>query len=543
MATIASAPMRAAAAVEAPRLARELVAGLRSPACYPHPVSDVQVIETHISFVVLAGDYAYKIKKPVSLGFVDFSTLEARRYYCEEELRLNRRTAPGVYLEVVAIAGSPRAPVVGGPGPALEYAVRMRRFAQEVRLDHLAQEGRLEARHVERLAQAVARFHGRVDRARLESTFGTPARVLEQALDNFRDIEALERTDAVAGELAALRAWTLAEHGARAVLFAERRAEGFVRECHGDLHLANVVLLDGEPVPFDCLEFDARLRWIDVMSEVAFTVMDLERLGLAPLAARYLDAYLAQTGDYHGLRVLRYYTVYRAMVRAKIACIRAHQVDLDERARLGAGTDFVAHLALARRLAQGACPALILMHGLSGSGKTCVSERIVERLGAVRLRSDVERKRLHGLAARAASGSAPGAGLYTARENERTYERLAELACWTLAAGYPVVVDASFLERARRDAFRAMASGMGVPFAIASCDAPLAVLRGRVAGRKRGRTDASEADLEVLDLQLARREPLMADEAAHAVDIDTTRPAAATQALATLARRLHLPGS
>ncbi len=541
MATIATAPPRAAADVEAPRLVRTLVAGLRSAACYPHPAPDIQVLETHISFVVLAGEYAYKIKKPVSLGFVDFASLQSRRHYCEEELRLNRRTAPGIYLEVVPITGAPHAPVVGGPGPAIEYAVRMRRFPQEALLDRLAREGRLEPRHADGLARALARFHGAAPRVRPENAYGTPGRVLEQALDNFRDIGALERSHAVAESLAALRAWTLAEHAALAPLIAERRAEGFVRECHGDLHLANVVLLDGEPVPFDCLEFDARLRWIDVMSEVAFTVMDFERLGLAPLGARFLDAYLAQTGDYHGLRVLRYYLVYRAMVRAKVACIRAHQLEQEQRGGPAASADLAAHLALAARLARGAHPALILMHGLSGSGKTSVSERIVERLGAVRVRSDIERKRLNGLAPRAASGSAPGAGLYTARENARTYARLAELACWALAAGFPVVVDAAFLERGRRDAFRAIASAAGAPFAIAACEAPVAVLRRRVAARARANSDASEADLAVLDLQHASRKPLMADEAAHAVAVDTVHAAAAGQALAALARRLHLP--
>jgi hypothetical protein len=540
MATIVSAPKRAAAAVEAPRLCRELVAALRSPACYPHPAPDIQVFETHISFVVLAGDYAYKIKKPVALGFVDFSSLEARRFYCAEELRLNRRTAPNVYLEVVPIAGPVAAPVVGGPGPAIEYAVRMRRFGQEGLLDRIAREGGLEARQVESLARSVARFHGEAARARPESDFGTPECVLDQALDNCRDIEALETTGTIAGELGVLRAWTLSTHEALAPTFAERRSEGFVRECHGDLHLANVVLLEGEPVPFDCIEFDARLRWIDVMSEVAFTVMDLERLGLAALGARFLDAYLAQTGDYPGLRVLRFYCVYRAMVRAKVASIRAHQVDLDERDRSGARAQLSQHLALAKRLARGTRPALILMHGLSGSGKTTVSESIVERLGAIRLRSDVERKRLHGMDPGAASASAPGAGLYTRRENERTYERLAELACYALAAGYPVVVDAAFLERERRDAFRALASAAGVPFAIASCDAPLAVLRGRVEARERSGAGASEAGPDVLDFQLAGRAPLASDETAHAVAVDTTRDSAGAEAGASLARRLHL---
>jgi aminoglycoside phosphotransferase family enzyme/predicted kinase len=514
---------------------RALVEALRSPRAFPHPAPAVQVVETHISFVLLAGEHAYKIRKPVRLPFLDFSTLEARRRDCEEELRLNRRTAPGLYLDVVAIAGTPDAPVVCGEGPVLEYAVHMRRFDQEALLDRRAAAGRLTAAEVDALAREVARFHAAAARAGPEGGFATPERVLADALDNFRDIEPHAHTEAAAAALDRLREWTLAEHRALAPFMAGRRNDGFVRECHGDLHLGNVVLLDGVPVPFDCIEFDPRLRWIDVMNEVAFTVMDLERHGLAGLAARFLDAYLAETGDYPGLRLTRFYAVYRAMVRAKVACIRAEQEEARPKRHAPARSELAASLALANRLAHRARPALVLMHGFSGSGKTFVSQGLLEALGAVRLRSDVERKRRHGLKAGERSRSSLAGGLYASREDRLTYARLAELASWVLGAGYPAIVDATFLRRSDRDAFRALASAAGASFSIADCVAPEALLHERLARRA---ADASEADAAVLGLQRERAEPLARDEAAHVVTFDTASQEKMREASAALAKRL-----
>ena len=518
--------------------AARLVDALRKPKCYPHPASSVEVIETHISWVFLAGEHAYKVRKPVRLAFLDFSTLEARRRDCEEELRLNRRTAASLYLDVVAIAGDPASPRIGAAGPVLEYAVHMRRFGQEALFDHMARAGALEPSHVDALAHAVARFHASAARAGGASGYGTPERVLQDALDNFHDIEALEGDQRRLASLGGLRDWTLAEHRALAPLFAERRSDGFVRECHGDLHLGNVVLLEGEPVPFDCIEFEPRLRWIDVMSEVAFTAMDLERHGLPGLAARFVSAYAEATGDYPGLRLLRYYALYRAMVRAKVACIAAHEAGIGEARRRLAREELAAHLALAHRLIRRARPALVLMHGLPGSGKTWASQRLVEALRAVRVRSDVERKRRHGLAASQASGSPAGGGLYTSTENRLTYARLGELASWILAAGYPAIVDAAFLRREERDAFRALASAAGASFTIASCSAPPAVIERRVESRAGQGADASEAGLAVLALQRDRAEPLGRDEIAHAVVFDTSGGADASAACAAVARRL-----
>ena len=525
-------------AAGAARLDR-LIAALREPARYAHAVERVELLQTHISCILLAGDYAYKIKKPVNLGFLDFSTLEARRHYCEEELRLNRRTAPALYLDVCAIGGSASAPVIGGGGAPIEYALRMRRFAQDDLLDSMARRGALAPQHIDALARGLAAFHANIERAGAEQAYGSARRVLAPALQNFEQMLPLLSAKADIALLARLRDWSAHEHAALAALFAARKRDGWVRECHGDLHLGNIALLEGVPTPFDGIEFNPDLRWIDVMNEVAFLAMDLLDHRLPRLAFRFLNAYLESTGDYAGLRVLRFYLVYRALVRAKVSCLRAHQAGVAARERREIELEYRRHLRLAERLAAPAHAALLIMHGLSGSGKTSIAQNLLETLGAVRLRSDVERRRLFGIAAEARSGSGLDADLYAADASRRTYARLAEHARALLEARYPVIVDAAFLKRAERDRFAELARGAGAHFLIVACTAPAATLRARVAARARAARDASEAGLAVLERQFATEEPLAPDEAGYSMTIAAERGAAAPEA-AALARRLGL---
>jgi aminoglycoside phosphotransferase family enzyme/predicted kinase len=508
----------------APDNAPPLFAALSNPECYPHPVSGVRVLETHISWVLLTGEYAYKIKKPVYLGFLDFSTLGLRRHYCEEELRLNRRLAPELYLELVEIRGAPRAPRIGGDGPVLEYAVRMREFPQESLASRALARGAFDAPQVDALAAVVAGFHARAPLARAHESFGTPDAVLTAALQNFEQMLPLALDAPDDRALRALRQWTEREFAARRGAFATRKHLGFVRECHGDLHLGNIVVLDGRPVPFDCIEFNDSLRWIDVMNEAAFLAMDLEDRGRGDLRWRFLNRYLETTGDYAGLDVLPFYLVYRALVRAKVHLMRSRQPGLrrTEKARLARA--FQEYLRLAERLAAPERAALILAHGPSGCGKTTYTQPLVETLGAIRLRSDLERKRLHGVAPLSSSGSGLGSGIYTAEATAATYRLLGELTQGALRAGFSVVVDAAFLRRSERDAFRAVAEALDAPFTILDFHAPQEVLRARVAERLARADDASEADLAVLEQQLAVREPLTPAEMSVAFAVDATVP-------------------
>jgi len=497
----------------------QLARALCDPQAYPQP-APVQHLETHISHVFLTGEHAYKVKKPVDLGFLDFSTLALRRHFCDEELRINRRLAPQVYLAVVPIAGTPEAPRVEGEGEPIEFAVKMRRFGQEAVLDSLVERGGLLASQLDEIAQQLAAFHLGAGVAGSDTDFGTPARVQAAAEENFTQLAPLLAPQDAA-VLDRVRRWTLAQHPRLGPAMALRKARGFVRECHGDLHLGNIAILDGRIVMFDALEFSDALRWIDPVSDLAFLAMDLHAHRLPALAARLIDAWLSQTGDYDGCALLPYYMVYRALVRAKVAALRGRQ-ETDDAARATLAGRCAALVALADSLAQPRPRALVLLHGVSGSGKTYAAQGMLEATGAVRIRSDVERKRLHGMSPAQHSASGIGAGLYAQDVSEATYARLASLARTVLDAGFPVLVDATFLRRAQREAFARLAREARVPLRIADFVAPEEVLRERVRARQAAGTDASEATLEVLEHQLRTREALSADERAIATRFDTT---------------------
>lgn len=485
-----------------------LIAALANPACYPHPVGAVQHLETHISHILLAGDYAYKIKKPLNLGFLDFTSLERRRRYCFEEIRLNRRLAPQLYLDCIPLGGSLENPIVGGdPATALEYAVKMRRFSQAALLDRCLAEGRVQPRHIDALARQLAAFHEGIARADPSQPWGTPAQVQRPVQDNFDTLRQLLTPPAALEKLKYLEEWTLAAYRRLGETLAERKAQGFIRECHGDLHLGNMLLEDDQILIFDCIEFNDEFRWIDVMSDLGFLLMDLHQRGAGDLAWRLLNGYLAASGDYGGLQVLPYYQVYRALVRAKIGAIRLHQPDLSPAQRAAVEADCRDYLELATVFTRPFPPFLLITHGVSGSGKSYLTAQLAEAPGAVRIRSDVERKRLFGLEALANSHSGLGQGLYTADASRRTYERLYTLAEQILAAGYPVLVDATFLEPEQRQTFRALAAARGVPFVLLACEADPDTLRARVAQRRTRGDDAAEADMAVLERQLRYYQP------------------------------------
>ena len=499
-----------------------LVVSLRESACYSHSAANIQVLETHISHVLLVGDYAYKIKKPLDLGFLDFSTLARRRFCCTEELRLNRRLAPDIYLDVVPLGGSVDAPRVGIE-PAIEYAVKMRRFGQEGLFDGMLARGELTAAHMDGLAALIADFHTRLPAASPDSQYGSPENIMTPARQNFDQLRSLRMRPDQQARLDAIRIATESTYAQIEQTFAERRRAGWVRECHGDLHLGNIALVDGRIIAFDCIEFNPNLRWIDVMSEVAFLVMDLIARNRKPLAFRFLNMYLAHSGDYAGVAVLRFYLAYRAMVRAKVNGMRARQPGAGKAEKARALRDCLRYLKLAQAFFKPGQPALIINHGLSGSGKTVFSQSALESLGAVCIRSDVERKRLHRLPADARTGSGVESGLYSRATTRVTYQRLAELAQPIVAAGFPVIVDATFIARWQRDQFRALARALGVPFVIVDYRASVSTLRLRLQARERLATDASEAGLAVLERQLETRQPLGVDERCRAMRFNAER--------------------
>ncbi len=449
-----------------------------------------QLITTHISWVLLAGDRAWKIKQPVRLPFVDYGSLAARQRCCEEEVRLNGRLAPSLYLGVSRITGTAQAPCLDGPGEAIEYAVRMRRFAAGALFSEQLAAGTLAAAQVDALAALLGDFHQAAPAAAPASGYGSPEVRRRTAL------AALQGAAAVAapGETEQLQAWLAAQADALEAPWRERLQSGRVREGHGDLHLDNVVSLDGAVAAFDGIEFDPALRWIDVMDDLAFAVMDFAARGRRDFAWRLLGGWLDRTGDHGGVAVLRFAAVYRALVRAQVEQLRGPARAQAARAYLDAALSWI----------QPPAPSLVITHGLPGSGKTWRSQALLERSGAIRLRSDVERKRLFGLGMLEDS-RAHGLDLYTAEATARTYAQLEAKARALLAAGWPVIVDAAFLRQGERAAARALADELRVPFAILDCQAPPQVLRARLRAR---RGDASEADVAVLERLETVAQPL-----------------------------------
>lgn len=500
----------------------DLIKALQEPGVWPHPATEVEVVETHISYVLLAGDFAYKIKKPVDLGFLDFTTLELRQYYCEQEVRLNRRLAPDLYLDVIIITGSADKPEIGGSGPVLEYAVRMRRFPSNGLLSQHIE--RLTPELADSLAVKVAAFHAGIDALDADSRDGSPESVYAPMRENFSLIRALEHEPGITAQLDRLEQWTEQSYASLTGTIVARKAEGFVRECHGDMHLGNITLIDNEPVIFDGIEFSPDLRWIDTISEISFLMMDLEKQGRPELAQRFLNSYLEQSGDYAGLELLSFFKVYRALVRAKVTAIRLGQDDLAAEERPALMQDLHDYINLAESFTSIGQPAVIITHGVSGSGKSFSARLLAMWLPAVQIRSDVERKRLSGLEPEADSHSQPGQGIYGEHSTRETYQRLLDLAEGLVAYGFIPIVDATFLKHKQRQLFAGMAKRMLVPFIILEIQVSGQILHERVRARMEHDAHVSEADEEILDMQLETAEPLTVDEQGFVVVVSQEQP-------------------
>jgi aminoglycoside phosphotransferase family enzyme/predicted kinase len=477
---------------------------LLDPAVYPHRVGQLQLLETHISWVILTGDWAYKIKKPVNFGFLDYSSLERRRGFCHEEIRLNRRLAPDIYVEVVPITREEGGLKFEGGGEVVEYAVKMRQFLQEGLYDRQLSEGRLAAAQLDQLGRLIGNFHKMAARAAEPSEYGQPQQIQAPCLDNFATLLKLEPDHGPA--LRVLEQWTRDQFHRLCPVFLARKQGGFIRELHGDLHLGNVAEVNGRPLPFDGIEFDPELRWVDTMNDLAFLVSDLEHRERPDLGRVALDAYLEETGDYDGLVLWDYYVIYRWMVRAKVVALRKAQGHPE------VAQEIAGYLSQALGRVRPKPVRLVITHGLSGSGKSFYSLTLLQNEDIIRLRSDVVRKGLLGLAPQSHTGSAPGQGIYTPQQSELTYQALRDQAARLLQAGHSVLVDAACLKRAQRDQFRQLAGELKVPFQILSFDASEPVLRQRIQRRQVSGSDPSEADLSVLEHQLKSHEPIQIDE-------------------------------
>lgn len=498
---------------------------------YPHPVATIHVIHTHISIVILTGSYAYKIKKPVNFGFVDFTHLADRKHFCDEELRLNSRLAPGLYLEVVPIllkdgvymfttASSDSKEFI------VEYAVKMRQFDPSQQFDCLLTNGFLPIAYMDTLTQKIAVFHEQAEKAPNDSPYGQPNTVLQPMLDNFVHLRThLLSNQSLGNRLSLLENWTEQEYKRLQIDIVQRKKAGHIRACHGDMHLGNIALIGKEITIFDGIEFSESLRWIDTANELAFLLMDLEDRQSPAYAQRVLNGYLSASGDYELLKVLNFYKVYRAIVRAKVHALRLSQLP-DEPLRQQELTTCLHYLSLAEHYLQHPQqqPCLVITHGVSGSGKSYACKTLVEQGGFIQLRSDIERKRLY------QNQHDPQMALYDSGMTAYTYEHLALLSKQLLPLGYSVVVDATFLQQAHRQIFQQLAQQLSAPFLILTFRGSVPIYEHNITQRQQAGNDVSDADIAVLHQQLKQYTPLQDNEPYVTVHANAPIPLAQIQA-------------
>ncbi|QLF92969.1 AAA family ATPase [Pseudomonas sp. ABC1] len=519
-------------------MSQTLITALQNPELFAHPTTGFRVIETHISWVILTGTHAYKIKKPADFGFLNFTELSARKHFCEEELRLNQRLASDLYLKVIPITGSPEAPCLGGEGEAIEYALQMREFPQSQLLAEVQSRGELTDAHIDALARQIADFHLSTPHIEAGHSLNTPEAIVAPMRQNFEQIRPLltEATDLQ--QLDALESWTETSINRLQELLQQRCQNGYVRECHGDLHLGNATLIDGQVVLFDCIEFNEPFRLIDIASDAAFLAMDLEDRGLKCQARRFINGWLERSGDYDALPLLNLYKAYRALVRAKVNLFRLYQ-EQDPVQRKVILRQYRGYANLAESYSAIPSRFLAITHGVSAVGKSLVALRLVEALGALRLRSDVERKRLNGQQQPENAGTI-GTGIYRAEVTQATYTRLHALAEEALHAGFPVIIDATYLQHKQRQAAKQIAQATGVPFLILDCHAPEAVIEQWLAQRQLESDDPSDATLAVIRDQQASRAPLDEEEVRLSRRVDTQDAASIDTLISDI--RQHLPG-
>ncbi|TAG55815.1 MAG: adenylyl-sulfate kinase [Oscillatoriales cyanobacterium] len=501
-----------------------LIQQMLQPGFYPHGVTEpVQLIQTHISFVLLTGDYTYKIKKPVDFGFLDYSTVEKRQHFCIQELEMNRRTAPEIYLEVLPIIQSGDAFQFGSNSPdvnptqvAVEYALKMRQFPQDSLLLSLLEHGLLTEQIMADLGREVARFHSTAVSNSYIRKFGEVTQIRTAIDNNYRISQKYIGGPQTASQYRETKDYTDAFFDENQDLFERRIANNKIRECHGDLHLRNIAWWQDKILLFDCIEFNEHFRFVDVMYDIAFTVMDLESRGRRDLGNVFLNTYVEQTGDWEGLQVLPLYLSRQAYVRAKVTSLMLDDeaVSTNEKAQI---SQSAAHYyKLAWEYTKPRSGKLTLMSGLSGSGKSTAARYLARHTGAIHIRSDAVRKHLGGIPLNERGGQ----DLYSDEMTARTYGRLLELGIMLADRGWDVILDAKFDRQNWRTDAMNLAQSHGLPLQIVYCTAPMAVLRQRLQQR---RGDIADATAELLTSQQAEAEPFTQLEQISLNVVDTAQ--------------------
>lgn len=487
------------------------------PGFYPHPVEEpIKLMQTHVSYILLTGNYAYKLKKAVNFGFLDYSTLELREHFCRQELEMNKRGAAEIYLEVLPITQTDNKVELGGSGTTIEYTLKMCQFPQDNLLINLFHQGKLTETMVEELGKLVAQFHSKCPTNDYVLSFGEVAKVRQAFDENYEQTAKYIGLAQTQEQFEATKDFTDNFFATKAEVLANRIKNGWIRECHGDLHLGNICLWHDKILLFDCIEFNEPFRFVDVMYDVAYGVMNFLVGNRPDLANAYLNSYLEESGDWEGLEVLPLYVSRQAYVRAKITSFLLDDPGVPAADKEQAKVTASQYYKMAfdcTKLGQG---SLIIMSGVSGSGKSTVAKKIARQNNAIHIRSDAVRKHLAGVSLTERGGEE----LYTPEMTEKTYSRLLELGILLASSGYAVILDGKYDRQSLRQPVIAAAEKHHLPLQILHCTAPEQILRDRLNSRT---GDVSDATANLLASQLANTESFTEEEKAFVKTLDTTQ--------------------
>ncbi|MCX7816240.1 MAG: AAA family ATPase [Syntrophales bacterium] len=501
-----------------------IITAMSNPAFYPHNPESVDVVQTHISFIFLAGDEVYKVKKPVDFGFLDFTTLEKRRFFCEEELRLNRRLAPSVYLDVVPVTEQGGSLSLSGAGQVVEYALRMRRLPEERMLKKLLNREDFDPSVMDVIAEKLASFHRDAATGEQVNVYGSLDTIRRNHEENFYQTEKYRDITIPSITFRFIKCYAYSFMEEKKELFEKRVRDGRIREGHGDLHLEHIIVADEEVVIFDCIEFNERFRCADVVADVAFLAMDLDYNGYPSFGDRFVKAYVNASGDGELNTLLDFYKCYYAYVRGKVVSFKLDDPHVDDREK-------ERDLEVAQRYfdlaytyaARMDVPVLVVMAGLMGTGKSVLAERIGKRIGAEVIRSDVLRKEMFSIPLTEHRLDPFGEGLYTEDISKRVYARALERALSTLSRGKSVIIDASYKRAEERKKVSKAAETMGVKCFVVECLCPEETVKSRLESRMRTSSDASDGRWEIFEAQKKDFEPVREFPSSLHIRVDTSQ--------------------